>query len=157
MAFFNAALQDRLYSGVTKTIASERPTISPRSASWCGRTRQTWGVQRRLSARRVSVVESWKNVLGERADRDNPPVYASAARIGDLTGVHRSEDRGTIAGRGTRLRGTAVPRRGSRRTASLARRLPGFGDVRVGSACFPGCPRHERDLPHVGREEITLT
>ena len=35
----------------------------------------------------VSVVESWKNVLGEGTDRDNLPVYASAARIKDLTGL----------------------------------------------------------------------
>lgn len=36
---------------------------------------------------RVSVVESWKNVLGEATDRENLPVYASAARIKDLIGL----------------------------------------------------------------------
>ena len=36
---------------------------------------------------RVSVVESWKNVLGDSTDRENLPVYASAARIKDLTGL----------------------------------------------------------------------
>ena len=36
---------------------------------------------------RVSVVESWKNVLGDGTDRDTLPGYASAARIKDLAGL----------------------------------------------------------------------